>query len=164
MLEFKIKLRHSERCWRSRQLAVDFDIYQNHLATFSGMLKAARTLFLSFEVHQCSGDLRALYRLVGNLMGSSSLPSLPTLSSDQEVADDLNQFFCIKVSALTSRFTSDAGSSRHSTGITAGSFISAHGNDIIRLHIIAQCSQFSLSALFLFQSPSLSSHLPCQTW
>ncbi|XP_046638649.1 uncharacterized protein LOC124316751 [Daphnia pulicaria] len=90
ILDTKTKLRHFERCWRSRQLAIDFEIFQTHLLAYSEMLKAARTLFFSTEVRQCRGDMRALYRLVGDLMGSTTKPSLPTRSSDQEVADDLN--------------------------------------------------------------------------
>ena len=50
ILAFKTKLRHFERCWRSRQLAIDFEIFQTHLFTYSEMLKAARSLFFSSEV------------------------------------------------------------------------------------------------------------------
>ncbi len=109
ILDSKTKLRHFEHCWRSRQLAIDFEIFQTHLLNYSKMLKAARTLFSSTEVRQCRGDMRALYRLVGDLLESTTKPSLPTRSSDQEVADGLNHFFCSKVSALTSRFHSDTG-------------------------------------------------------
>jgi hypothetical protein len=96
ILDTKTKLRHFERCWRSRQLAIDFEIFQTHLLAYSEMLKAARTLFFSTEVRQCRGDMRALYCLVGDLMGSTTKPSLPTRSSDQEVADNLNQFSALR--------------------------------------------------------------------
>jgi hypothetical protein len=72
--------------------------------------------------------MRALYRLVGDLMGSTTSPSLPTRSSDQEVADDLNQFFCSKVSALTLR--SDTDSPRCSPSSPTSSFVSTHGYDM----------------------------------
>jgi hypothetical protein len=130
ILAFKTKLRHSERCWRSRQLAIDFDIFQTHLLTYSKILKDARSLFFSSEVRQCRGDMRALYRLVGDLMGSTASPSLPTRSSDQEVADDLNQFFSSKVATLTSRFHSVSDAPRHSPGSATGSFVSTHGYDM----------------------------------
>jgi hypothetical protein len=126
ILDTKSKLRHFERCWRSRKLAIYFEIFQTHLLTYSKMLKAARTLFFSTEVRQCRGDMRALYRLVRDLMGSTTKPSLPTRSSDQEVADDLNQFFCSKVSALTSRFHSDTDSPRCSPRPATSSFVSTH--------------------------------------
>ncbi|XP_046650648.1 uncharacterized protein LOC124341758 [Daphnia pulicaria] len=136
ILDTKTKLRHFERCWRSRQLAIDFEIFQTHLLTYSEMLKAARTLFFSTEVRQCRGDMRALYRLVGDLMGSTTKPSLPTRSSDQEVADDLNQFFCSKVSALTSRFHSDTDSPRRSPRPATSSFVSIHGHDMQLLRFV----------------------------
>ena len=63
ILAFKTKLRHFERCWRSRQLAIDFEIFQTHLFTYLEMLKASRSLFFSSEVRQCRGDMRALYLL-----------------------------------------------------------------------------------------------------
>ena len=130
ILAFKTKLRHFERCWRSRQLAIDFEIFQTHLFTYLEMLKASRSLFFSSEVRQCRGDMRALYLLLGDLMGSTASPSLPTRSSDQEVADDLNQFFCSKVSALTSRLHSDTDSPLGSPSPPTSSFVSTHGYDM----------------------------------
>ena len=62
-------------------------------------------------MRECASDKRALFSLIGGLMGSSSKRSLPTRSCDQEIADDLGSFFSSKVSALVSRFAATETSS-----------------------------------------------------
>ena len=110
-LQHRINLRKKERCWRKRQLAIDFEIFCSYLLLYKTTLKDARTNFVSHQVRECAGDKRALFSLIGGLMGSSSKRSHPTRFCDQEIADDLCSFFSSKVSALVSRFAATETSS-----------------------------------------------------
>jgi hypothetical protein len=141
ILAFKMNLRHFERCWRSRQLAIDFEFFPDSSAHLFEDAQGCSVSFFSSEVRQCRGDMRTLYRLVGELMGSTASPSLPTGSSDQEVADDLNQFFCSKVATLTSCFHSVTDSPRRSPGSATSSFVSTHGYDMQLFRIVPVFSE-----------------------
>ena len=67
---------------------------------FSDFLKRIKEEFYKNKVLECSGDRKALYRLVGDLIGKSHTPILPKHSSELDVATEFGNYFSTKVSKI----------------------------------------------------------------
>ena len=67
---------------------------------FSDFLKRIKEEFYKNKVLECSGDRKALYRLVGDLIGKSHTPILPKRSSELDVATEFGNYFSTKVSKI----------------------------------------------------------------
>jgi len=93
----RTELRRAERRYRTRGLHIDLEIYQHRLKVYNKLLRNSKTSFIKSVVDENRGDKRALFRLVGDLMGNSKEQGTP---STQATVDDFGSFFSSKVSSI----------------------------------------------------------------
>ncbi len=104
--ELKVKQRWAERCWRAAKRRCDLRIerfrrmYVRHRFNYTRAINDARIRSVRDQVSECNGDKRALFRLVGDLTGSTTPQSLPVRPCLQDTVDDLSEFFASKISTI----------------------------------------------------------------
>ena len=120
----KAKLRWAERCWRAATRKHDpktgrFQrVYRIHRTNYSNATNEARTCSVRKQIADCNGDKRALFRLVGDLTGSTAPQILPDRPCSQDAVDDLSDFFASKISVIRLKLDHAAASASpcHATG------------------------------------------------
>ena len=70
-----------------------YEEYVRQVRDFSDFLKRTKEEFFKNKILECSGDRKALYRLVDVLIGKSHPPILPKRSSELDVATEFGDFF-----------------------------------------------------------------------
>ena len=77
-----------------------YEEYVRQVRDFSDFLKRTKEEFFKNKVLECSGDRKALYRLVDVLIGKSDPPIIPKHSSELDVATEFGDYFSTKVSKI----------------------------------------------------------------
>ncbi len=96
--QYRIELRRAERRYRTRGLHIDLEIYQHRLKVYNKLLRNSKTSFIKSEVDENRGDKRALFKLVGDLMGNKE--QAPLQPSSQATVDSFGNFFSDKVTSI----------------------------------------------------------------
>ena len=122
---------------------------------FNGLLLKKKRTFYSSKVSELVGDRRALFRLVGDLMGTSERQIVPTRPCLLSVADDFSTFFASKIAALRLSLDSASDVSLPSDcAATDQSFLHGRGEQDLLLNF-KSVSQDAVARLIL-DSPTKS--------
>ena len=116
----------------------------------------------------CIGDKRALFRLVGDLTGSTAPQLLPDRPCLQDTADDLGAFFASKISTIRSNLDRAADSGSPSDALPPEqSFLCQHKDtDLLRLRtvsteeVIKLIGSLPAKSCPLTQTVSIGPHCP----
>ena len=122
---------------------------------FNGLLLKKKRTFYSSKVSELVGDRRALFRLIGDLMGTSERQIVPTRPCLLSVADDFSTFFASKIAALRLSLDSASDVSLPSDcAATDQSFLHGRGEQDLLLNF-KSVSQDAVARLIL-DSPTKS--------
>ena len=108
--EAKREKRKSERRWRKTRLEVHHQDYQNKCIDANRLLHDAKQTYYSNRISECGRDQRKLHQITRGLLGKKSQNILPMHTSDQDLANEFNDFFLKKIHDIRSTILSSPAS------------------------------------------------------
>ena len=91
------------------KLTVDHQIYRSQCANVNKMLKHAKIDYYSDKVSSCGKDQKSLHKVTKHLFQCSSETILPSGQSQNELAQDFNDFFIAKIRGIRNDISSHVG-------------------------------------------------------
>ena len=171
--ELKARQRWAERCWHAAKRRSDPRIerfrrvYKRHRSNYSSAINEARISSVSDQVADCIGDNRALFRLVGDLTGSTAPQLLPDRPCLQDTADDLGAFFASKISTIRTNLDRAADSGSPSDALPPEQFFLCQhkDTDLLRLRTVSTEEVIKLIGSLPAKScpPGSNANSPAQT-
>jgi hypothetical protein len=104
--EAKKARRKAETTWRSTKLTVHRDIYKHHRDKVTMLLEKGKHLHFSKKIDDNSGDQKALFKVINQLLHRKNESPLPSHTSTEELSNLFSQFFGNKIVKLRSGLTS----------------------------------------------------------
>ncbi|XP_062569146.1 uncharacterized protein LOC134231229 [Saccostrea cucullata] len=102
--------RKLERKWRDTKLINDHQIYRNQCIVYNIMLHEARTKYMYYanKVEESGRDTKSLFKLTKHLLGGNSDNNvLSSGSTPKETAQNLSNFFTLKIENIRDGIRSD---------------------------------------------------------
>ena len=92
--------RAAERRWRNTALTVHKEIYLNARTHYNCLLDAAKTSYYHDKITQSGRDLKALHRVMNDILQRTKELKLPTHTSSYTLANDFASFFKGKIDKI----------------------------------------------------------------
>ena len=102
MLICKREKRRLERKKERTKLQVDQDIFNEKCREYHALIEKGKRNFIKNKITECGGDAKKLFRTTNQLIGASVDAVLPDHQSEEELAEDFNQFFVEKIEVIRS--------------------------------------------------------------
>ena len=96
----KHKLQRREKIWRKHGSDEYWLAYTDTRAEYGKLLKSEKSVIISNKVIQCGKNLKQLYSLVNNLLGTKVENPMLENHTDLELANEFSEFFSSKIKKM----------------------------------------------------------------
>ena len=96
----KRMVRRREKIWHKYGQGHTWQVLKIECFKYKSMLKVTKKVTLSENINECGRDSKQLYNFVSNITGTTKTNPMPTVSSDEQLANQFAGFLLAKSTQL----------------------------------------------------------------